>query len=421
MLLHAKHHDVTVDLDISSLDFWSRPFETRDETFARLRAKAPVSWHPPIEDREIPPEVHGQAGFWAVTRAEDITYVSQHHEIFSSELGTTMLHPGLPGRTEPASFLDMDPPKHAAYRKIMSATFTPKAVAKLAGKIEERATAIVARVIGAGTIDFVEEVSAKLPMLTIADLVGVPESHIETFAAAGNDLVLLNDPSTAAGEARSERANRAMGTIAAIALELAATRRAAPEDDIMTALVSAEVDGVRLNDMDIIMVMALLSVAGNDTTKQTTTRTVLQLARNPAQRDWLMEDYEGRITASVEEFVRHASPVIQFARTATQDVELGGQQILAGDRVGVFYCSGNRDERVHADAHRFDLTRPRTPNVGFGGGGIHYCLGNGVAKAQLRALFREILTKLPRMEVGEPDYLVSDFINGVKHLPVTIG
>lgn len=189
----------------------------------------------------------------------------------------------------------------------------------------------------------------------------------------------------------------------------------------MTALVQADIDGHKLTDEELTGTMILLSIAGNDTTKQTTTRTVMAFDQHPDQRAWLMEDFDDRIAQSIEEFVRHACPVIQFARTATADTELRGVKIAAGDKVGIWYCSGNRDETRFEDPERFDLSRPKVPHVGFGGGGVHFCLGNSIAKAQLRALFSEILTKLPTLEViGEPDLLFSDFIHGVKHLPVRV-
>ncbi len=189
----------------------------------------------------------------------------------------------------------------------------------------------------------------------------------------------------------------------------------------MSAIVHADIDGVTFGEWEILSMMMLLSVAGNDTTKQTTTHALIELAKNPDQKAWLLEDFDGRIAGSIEEFVRHASPVVSFARTATEDLDFGGQRILAGDKVGMFYASGNRDESVFEDPHRFDLSRGRSPHVGFGGGGVHYCLGNTVAKAQLRALFKQILTKLPDIEVGEPVRVKSDFINGYMSLPVVIG
>ncbi len=417
----ATEHPLTTDKDISSEAFWHQTFEQRDETFSWLRQNAPVSWHRPLEDPELPPEVHGEAGFWAVVRAADIQYVSQHNELFSSEIGSVMVRPRHPGFMPPPTFLEMDPPRHTRYRQIMSAAFTPKGVARLTDKINERAAQIVDRVVGAGKIDFVTEVAARLPMLTIADMIGVPDSLSDTFAEAGDKFIGARDPEILPpGMQPNDFVLEQIGVLHQIGNDLVKYRREHPSTDIATALANAELDGSRLTEEDITSVMLLLSVAGNDTTKQTTTSTVISLDRNPGQRAWLMEDFDGRIAGSVEEFIRHASPVTEFIRTASQDTELAGQQITRGDKVTIFYCSGNRDESVFEDPHRFNLARPRLPHVAFGGGGVHFCLGNGIAKAQLRALFSNILTKLPGMEVGEPEYLYSEFITGVRHLPVTI-
>ncbi|MFI6062225.1 cytochrome P450 [Streptomyces sp. NPDC051286] len=421
MELFARTHEPTTSLDISSKEFWSKSPDERDDTFRRLRAEAPVSWHPPIE-AGLSAEEHGQAGFWAVMKAEDITYVSQHHELFSSALGGTALHPYQADTGNRSVILDMDPPVHTAYRKVISSAFTPKAVARLSARIEARARQIVDRVTGAGSIDFVTEVAAKLPMMTVADLIGIPEHQVETFAEAGDRIILLQDPlALPEGVDFNDLLGEVFGTLSEIGFPLAEERRKNPRDDIMSAIVHADVEGVDFDDWAILSTMVLLSVAGNDTTKQTTTHTLIQLAENPDQKAWLLADFEGRIAGATEEFVRHASPVIAFARTATQDLELGGRHIHAGDKVGIFYASGNRDESVFEDPRRFDLSRARSPHVGFGGGGVHYCLGNAVAKAQLRALFKEILTRLPDIQVGEPERLKSDFINGYRHLPVVTG
>jgi cytochrome P450 len=304
----------------------------------------------------------------------------------------------------------------------MSAAFTPKSVARISGKINERAAQIVDRVAGAGKIDFVREVSRKLPMLTVADMIGVPDSLSETFAEAGDNMMGSHDPEfLPPGVSLLEFVFQQREILRQIGVDLVNYRRAHPSNDIATALAQAEMNGQKLDDDEIASVMLLLSVAGNDTTKQTTSRTVLSLDRNRDQRAWLMADFDGRIAGAIEEFIRHASPVMEFARTAMADTELAGQQICQGDKVVLFYCSGNRDESVFDDPHRFDLSRPRRPHVGFGGGGVHYCLGHGIAKAQLRALFSQILAKLPKMEVGEPEYMYSEFINGIRRLPVTIG
>lgn len=417
-----NEHPLTTDLDISSDAFWDQTFEQRDETFARLRDEAPVSWHERRAVTDVP-EQYLDAGFWAITKRDDINLVSQDHETFSSDQykgGMTFrsLNPEIQG---PPTFLSMDPPAHTRYRQIMSAAFTPKAVARLSEQINARAEQIVGDVVGAGSFDFVKEVAAKLPMLTVADLVGVPESLVHTFAEAGDNFVGAGDPDfTPPGGDRLAFSMAQIGVLKDIGVDLVSYRRKNPGDDIATALASFELDGAPMSDDDIASIMLLLSVAGNDTTKQTTSRSVVSLWRNPAQRAWLMEDYDARIGQAIEEFIRHGSPVIQFARTVVRDTEIRGQKIDAGDKVVVFYCSGNRDEEVWDDPHAFDLTRERKAHVGFGGGGVHYCLGNGVAKAQLRALFSQILTRLPDMEVGEPDYLFSDFINGVKRLPVVV-
>ena len=424
MQLRARQHPFTTDKDLSSRDFWSLPFLQRDETFAWLRRHAPVSWHPPLEIPGLPPEVHGEAGFWAVVRAADVAFVSQNHQLFSSDR-MRYGSPTLPPRPQElnmqrATFMGMDPPQHTRYRQVFSKYFTPKGVGRLKDKFLERTEQIVDRVAGAGEIDFVKEVSAKLPMRTIADLVGVPEESVEAFAEAGDNFVSANDPEVVAGANPLEFAMKQMAVLREIGVQLVAERRKKPAEDLATALAFAELDGRRLDDDDVEAIMLLLSVAGNDTTKQTTTHSVVQLWRNPAQKAWLMEDYEGRIGAAIEEFLRYATPVMDFARTATEDVKLGGQLIEAGDKVGVFYCSSNRDESLFPDPHRFDLARPKTAHQAFGGGGVHFCLGNVVAKAQLRALFRQILTKLPDMEVGEPEMLQSDQFNAVRRLPVRI-
>ena len=412
-------HEVTTDVDISSDEFWNKSFSERDESFSRLREEAPVSWHPPRHAPEVP-EQFQDAGFWAITKNEDVTAISQDHETYSSDLrrGGQGFRAIDWTRPRASTFLSMDPPDHTQYRKIMSAAFTPKAVAQLSEKINERAEQIVDRVQGIGDFDFVTELSARLPMLTVADLVGVPESQVEAFAHAGDAAMGALDPEfMTEGVSHKQFVMQQVGILTSIGVDIVDHRRRHPADDIATALAQFEPDGRPLDADEIGSVMLLLSVAGNDTTKQTTSSTAIAFDRNPDQRAWLMEDFDRRIMKSIDEFVRYSSPVIEFARSATRDVELRGQQISEGDKLVIFYCSGNRDEEVWADADRFDLQRESRGHVGFCGGGVHYCLGNNVAKAQLRALFSQILTRMPDLKIGEPDYLRSDFIHGPKHLP----
>ena len=404
------------DIDISSLAFWRKEFSEREKSFATLRMEAPVSWHAPVEV----PYTHDEKGFWAVTRAKDITTVSMNPEIFQSRQGIA-LDPTPPGTPKGgAFFLEMDAPEHLRYRRLVSAAFTPKAIRKISDRIERNAEAIVDSLIGAGEVDFVEECSSRLPLTTVSDIVGVPESERAQVATAANQLVGGGDAADVPPEQALAFKVEQYLYLRSMGASLAAHRRRSPSDDLMTNLVQAEIDGARLTDDDIGDFMVLMSVAGNDTTKQTTTRVALALHEHPEQRDWLMADFDGRISQAVEEFVRYASPVMQFTRTAAEDTELNGMPIASGDKVALFYCSGNRDDSVFVDPEKFDLSRPTTSHVGFGGGGPHFCLGNGVAKIQLRALFNQLLTRVPHIEFGEPQPLMSNFINGIARLPAYI-
>ena len=208
-----------------------------------------------------------------------------------------------------------------------------------------------------------------------------------------------------------------MFLLANTGIELAKFRRRHPADDLMTAIVDAEVDGHRLTDEEIGAFLILLASAGNDTTKQTTSHAMLALAANPGQREWLTADFENRIGPAVEEFIRWATPVLQFARTVTEDTELAGQQLSAGDKVGLFYCSANRDDNAFDRPQMFNLQRKPNPHLGFGGGGPHFCLGNQLARTELRNLFRELLSRVD-VEFGEPEYLMSNFVtasSGSRH------
>jgi cytochrome P450 len=204
-----------------------------------------------------------------------------------------------------------------------------------------------------------------------------------------------------------------------VAFALAAERREHPGDDLFTSLVTAEVDGDRLADADIAAFFVLLAVAANDTTRQTTSHALKALTDFPDQRAWLLEDFENRIGGAIEEFIRWASPVMTFRRTAATDFEIGGQAIRAGEKVVMFYPSGNWDTEVFEHPERLDLSRSPNPHVSFGGGGVHFCLGAHVARAQLRAIFGELLRQLPDIQAGEPVYVPGNFIHGIRSMPCT--
>lgn len=402
--------------DITSHDFWNRPFDVRDQTFAQLRALDGISWHQPLPTLfEIE-----EPGFWALTRRADLQFASQNPDLFTSAQGVALDPMPADVQKFATFFLGMDPPQHTTYRRLISSAFTPRNVRRIEEQIHANAVAIVDDLVGAGDIDFVEACSGRLPMRTISDMLGVPLADQPALAKAAEKLFSMSDDEYSSLEERAMDTINEIMLISNTGVELAKFRRANPGDDLMTSIVNAEVDGHRLTDEEIGAFLILLASAGNDTTKQSTTHAMLVLAANPGQRDWLMEDFESRIGTATEEFVRWSTPVLQFARFATRDVEIAGQQINAGDKVGLFYCSANRDESVFADPHAFDLSRTPNPHVGFGAGGPHFCLGNQLAKSELRNIFRELLTRLKTIELGEPDLLYSSFVHGVKRLPAHV-
>ena len=409
-------------VDLSTLAFWGRPMDERDASFAELRRERPISWHRPPEGMLMPSE--DDPGFWAVVRHADIGYVSKNPKLFCSGQGVQFQDapPELLEATQ--SFLAMDAPRHTQLRKIVSAAFTPKQVRRVSDRIAERAAAIVDDLLEHGHGDFVDLVAKRLPMGTIYDLMGAPVEYQESLAEAADLLVAINDPDVLENLGVPDPlqvAGQALHQLLGPALELAEARRRQPQDDLMTNLVQAEVDGQSLTDAEIGAFFVLLSVAGNDTTRNTIAHSMRRLTEHPEQRAWLAEDVEGRMAGAVEEFVRHASPVLTFRRTAVEDTELRGQRIAAGDKVVMFYESGNRDDEVFTDPLRFDLSRDPNPHVGFGGGGPHFCMGNMLARTQLRQIFSQLLTRVPDLTVGEGEMLRSNFVHAVKAMPCSIG
>jgi cytochrome P450 len=404
---------------ISELAFWAKTAEEREETFRKLRAEAPISWHPPIQGALIPPE---NDGVWVVTSHELITYVSKNPQLFCSGQGFQMEEVPEDVLEAAGSFLGMDAPRHGVIRKLVSAAFTPKQIQKMNDQIEDQARRIVDDLLKTTEGDFVEAVSKRLPMWTIFEMMGLDDEDKRNEAAHHADgMVSWADEDVAAGREPGEVLNDALVGLLMLGMELAEERRADPREDLMTNLVNAEVDGRKLTDEEIGSFFVLLSVAGNDTTRNSISLTMRALQQHPEQKALLMEDFDGRIGVAIEEFVRWASPVMTFRRTVTQDTELGGQQLRAGEWVAMIYSSGNRDENVFEDPHVFDVLREHNPHVGFGGGGPHFCMGNFVAKKQLRAIFHELLFRAPDLRLGEPEYLVGNFVRAVKRMPYTIG
>lgn len=403
-------------LSVSPLAFWAQTAEEREETFRVLRAERPVSWHPPLEGALVPPE---NDGVWVVTRHEHITEVSKNPEIYCSGQGFQFEEIPEDVNEAAGSFLGMDAPRHGQLRRIVSSAFTPRQVARIQDQIRHQAKIIVDDLLAAGEGDFVSLVSKRMPMWTIYEMLGLDPDRREEAAGYGHGLVSWADEEVAAGREPGQVLSDSLVGLLSVGFDLIEERRRRPKADLMTAIINAEVDGVRLTDDEMAAFFVLLAVAGNGTTGNTITFTARALQDNPDQRALLLADFGGRIGPAVEEFVRFASPVMTFRRTATRDTVLGGQEIRAGEWVAMIYSSGNRDERVFADPWRFDITRNPNPHLGFGGRGPHFCLGNFVAKMQFREIFDQLLHRVPKLQVGEPNYLVGNFVRAVKSMPCT--
>jgi cytochrome P450 len=404
-------------VSISPLSFWALTAEEREPFFKILRDERPVSWHPPIEGTLIPAPVDG---IWAITRNEDIVYASKNPEIFSSAQGVQI--EAVPDDILDAaqSFLGMDGERHSSLRRLISSVFTPRQVARIQDQVSNQAVQIVDDLLKTKDGDFVELVSKRLPMWTIYEMVGLRPDRREEAAHHADGMVSWADVDVAAGREPGQVVNDSLVGLLTLGLELAEERRAHPQAELMSQLVQAEVDGRRLTDDELGAFFVLLSVAGNDTTRNTMTLTAMALQQFPDQKALLVNDFDGHIKVAMEEFVRWGSPVMTFRRTVTRDTVLRGQQLREGDWVVLMYSSGNRDERAIPNPNTFDIRRKPNNHVAFGGGGPHYCMGAFLAKMQLEAFFRELLFRAPNLQVGEPVYLTGNFVHAVKSLPYTL-
>jgi len=404
-------------VSISPLSFWSDTAEGREKSFKILRDERPISWHPPIAGALMTPEIDG---IWALTRHEDIAYVSKNPDLFCS--GQGVQSEAVPEEILDAaqSFLGMDGANHSSLRKLVSSVFTPRQVAKIQDQIKNQATAIVDELLQTKDGDFVEQVSKRLPMWTIYEMMGLPEDLRDEAAHNADGMVSWADEDVAAGRESGEVLSDSLVGLLTAGLELAELRRSQPTSDLMSLLVQAEVDGRKLTDDELGAFFVLLSVAGNDTTRNTISLTTLALQQFPDQRELLVQDFEGVIKPAMEEFVRWVTPVMTFRRTATRDTMLRDQEIKEGEWVMLMYSSANRDDRVFTDPNLFDIQRKPNNHLGFGGGGPHFCMGSFLAKMQLEAFFRELIFRAPNLRVGEPEYLVGNFVHAVKSMPYTL-
>ncbi|WP_183095766.1 cytochrome P450 [Nocardioides stalactiti] len=407
------------DIELSSESFWAQTARQRDASFATLRRERPVSWQPPAYGSLMPDP--DDPGYWAVVAHEDVISVSKAHDVFSSspELGGVMFE------NVPAEFLDatqsilaMDEPRHGITRRLAHAAFSPRQIRQIEQQILHQAESIVTTLLEEGPRDFVEQVSMRLPLWTISGMLGVPEEDRQRLVDAVDAMVGYNDPEYIGDRDPFMTLFEGMTTLHDIAQKMIDDRRSRPGgDDLMAALVDAEIEGHRLTDDDLRSYFCLLAIAGNDTTRNTTSHGIKALLDHPEQKKLLIENFDRAIPGAIEEFVRWGTPVMTFRRTAKVDAVVGGVDVNAGDKVVMFYSSANRDESVFRDPWSFDITRNPNPHVGFGGGGVHFCLGNHVARLQMRALFREVLTRVPDLSLGEPEMVTGHFMHAVKRMP----
>ena len=391
------------------------------EWFDYLRREHPVSWHP-----EPPPN----RGFWAVTRHADLEAVIKDPATFSSARGGVILEEMQPDEMEARrSMMETDAPRHTRLRRIVSPQFGPRAIREYEPFARDLARRVLDRALPLGEFDFVEHVSREFPIRVLARILGVPDEDTDQLIAWGDRMIGNMDPEfTDAVVGRDDTsAYRLLPFRSPAAAELteyghamAELRREDPRGDLVTKLVHAEVDGHSLTRPEFDNFFSLLVVAGNETTRHTITHGMLALLNNPHQWRRLVDEPSLMPTAT-EEILRYGSVTMQFRRTATRDAVLHGQGIREGDKVVVWFISANYDDEVFPDPYRFDVGRDPNPHVAFGAGGPHFCLGGPLARMEVRVLFEELLPRLSAIEVTGPiSRLRSNFINGIKHMPVRV-
>lgn len=376
--------------------------------FDRLRRDAPVHWHPETDD----------TGFWVVTRHEDVVAVSRDADVWSTELGGTFIPTQADDHLAAMrlSILNMDEPHHSRMRKLVSAGFMPRQIRYLQQAISEHATTIVDDVLEQdGQVDVVDTIASRLPLEMICEMLGVPSSDWSLMRGWSDRLVGWDDPELSPS---ADDQVLAATEVFMYCNELVAHRKDNPGPDILSTLVHAVVDGDRLTEIELNLFFVTLMIAGNETTRNLIAHGMLALIEHPDQLAALRAD-PSLLPTATDEMLRWGSSIQNFRRTATRDTQLRGQKIAQGDKLVTFYLAANYDESVFANPYAFMVDRAPNPHVTFGGGGPHFCLGAHLARAEISAITWEVVSRLDDLELaGEPARLRSDFINGLKRLPM---
>ncbi len=414
----AQHPPLSTEhIDLSDTEFWARPLADRRAAFAVLRSRE----HPSFFAEPETPFAETGPGYYALVRHADVVEASRNPGVFCSGKGATSIA-DLPVEFSEyfGSMINMDDPRHARLRRIVSRAFTPRMVQKFADDVQRTAAAIVDDLLATGPCDFVEHVAARLPLTIICQMMGIPDDSYGLVLRNSN-IILSGFDTDLISEDLDEAVTQILNAgaqLAALVTELAAQRAGDPGDDLVSALITANIDGEQLTSAELASFFILLVVAGNETTRNALSHALTLLTDFGEQREMLLADVEGRSEGAVEEIVRYASPVMFMRRTVTRDYVLNGHPFCEGDKTLLFYWSANQDESVFTDPARFDITRSPNPHVGFGAPGPHFCLGAHLARREITVMLRELLTRVPGIRAaGPPDRLLSSFINGVKHLP----
>ena len=399
--------------DVNDPDMYARGLPR--EEWAEIRRTSPVWWQSQPRHRDG----FDDDGHWVLTRHADVKEVSRRDAIFSTYENTAIIRFKQDMTRDAIEMqrvilLNMDAPQHTRMRAIISRGFTPRAVASLRDALNERAQKIVQSALANGEGDFVRDVACELPLQAIAELLGVPQEDRGKIFEWSNRMVSYDDPDfdPADGETASFE-------MLSYFMNVAEERKAVPANDIVTKLVTADIDGNELTSDEFGFFTILLSVAGNETTRNAISHGMIAFMENPDQ--WELYKRERPETAA-DEIVRWSTPVVAFQRTAKEDVLIGGQPIKAGDRVGLYYAAANFDEDVFDDPYTFNIMRDPNPHLGFGGTGAHYCIGANLARLEMNLIFNAIADHLPDISaLGDPKRLRSGWLNGIKELPVKYG
>ncbi|GAA0990757.1 cytochrome P450 [Acrocarpospora macrocephala] len=407
------------DINLSDWDFWGRPMGEREHAFRLLRELDMPAFFAEPEVSFAPPGV----GYHALVRHADILEASRNPDVFCSGAGGATNIVDMPAEFIEyfGSMISMDDPRHARLRRIVSRAFTPKMIKQFEADVETAAGQIVDDLIATGSgCDFVTEVAARLPLKIICDMMGIPESDYRFVFDRSNVILGASDPEYVSDPAAIATSLLTAGMeLQQLVQDLAAHRLGTPTDDLISALVNANIDGEQLTAQELGSFFILLVVAGNETTRNAISHGLRLLTDNLDQKARWLEDVDGRAAGAVEEIVRLAAPVNYMRRKVTRDHVMNGNLYRTGEKVVMYYWSANRDERVFAEPDRFDIGRSPNPHVGFGGPGPHFCLGAHLARREITVMFRELLRRVPQIEAGPPERLFSSFINGIKHMDCT--